>query len=299
MSESWSESTLECLRNNLVDVVVTADQTFIKFLCANEKVLVPTGMKRMGSTVKSDDKRKGVTLMLTAYVRGKRRSGGLEAGLLPPFMVFNGKIGKTLDKRYKDWSRRPGHSGSMNFQSKHWFDGVITLRWINWLVAQFPDYEKLGMIWDDCPSHKFSGVIARLSELENMNRLISILIPPGMTSILQLGDIAVNAPCKKFLRQRYLAWQFAEIQRRKAKGVTGRLVVKIDREILMTWAEEFIDNFNFKESTGETDIIIPVLTKVGQNCFTSNLEPFQKWLDSLNKNALYKSLLESHTAVDL
>ena len=135
MSVSWFESTLECLRNNSVDVVITADQTFIKFLCADEKLLVPTGLKRVGSTVKSDDERKGVTLMLTAYVRRKRGSGVLESGLLPPFMVFNGKTGKTLDRRYQDWSRRPGHSGSMNFQKKHWFDGVITLRWINWLVA--------------------------------------------------------------------------------------------------------------------------------------------------------------------
>ena len=67
----------------------------------------------------------------------------------------------------------------------------------------------------------------------------------------------------------------------------------------MTWTEEFVNNFNFNEATGKSNIIIPVLTKVGQNCFVSDTKPFANWLDSLNANALYKSLLESHTAANL
>ena len=43
------------------------------------------------------------------------------------------------------------------------------------------------------------------------------------------------------------------------------MFVKINRETLMTWSEEFVDNFNLQESNGITDIIVPVLTKVGQN----------------------------------
>ena len=95
---------------------------------SQENLLVPSGVKRVGTNVQSDDERKGVTLMLAAFVWKTRESPKLKAGLLPPFVVFNGKTGKTLDKRYKDWHRRQGHSGSMNFQSKHWFDGPITLR---------------------------------------------------------------------------------------------------------------------------------------------------------------------------
>ena len=201
--------------------------------------------------------------MLTAYITRSRDDGTLTAGLLPPFMVFNGKTGKTLDNRYKDWSRRPGHHGSMNFQTKHWFDGVITLRWINWLVAKFPDHLKLGLVWDDCPSHKESHVKARLEELEAEGRLVTFLIPQGMTSILQLGDICLNAPCKNFLRKKHLEWQFRELRHRREEGMRGRQVIKIDRELLMTWTENFIDNFNFKEERGETNILIPCLTKVG------------------------------------
>ena len=48
-----------------------------------------------------------------------------------------------------------------------------------------------------------------------------------------------------------------------------------------------------------TNIIEPCLTKVGQNPFTEDTDPFLAWLETLNKNALYKSLLEAHTAENL
>ena len=37
----------------------------------------------------------------------------------------------------------------------------------------------------------------------------------------------------------------------------------------MTWVEMFVDDYNSKERSGVTDIIIPCLTKVGQNIFKS------------------------------
>ena len=67
----------------------------------------------------------------------------------------------------------------------------------------------------------------------------------------------------------------------------------------MTWTEKIVDDFHFKENNGITNLIIPCLTKVGQNCFNSNTDSFTSWLDSLNKNALYKSLLAAHTAMNL
>ena len=97
-------------------------------MLAEEKLLVPTGVSRVGSSVETDDKRKGVSLMLSAFTKRLEGNSTFECGLLPLFMVFNGKTGKTLDRRYSDWSRRDGHFESMNFQYMHWFDGIITLR---------------------------------------------------------------------------------------------------------------------------------------------------------------------------
>ena len=67
----------------------------------------------------------------------------------------------------------------------------------------------------------------------------------------------------------------------------------------MTWAEMFVNNFNHKEKNKITNILVPCLTKVGQNAFSSDTEPFDNWLKSLEINALYKSLLSARNPVNL
>ena len=71
----------------------------------------------------------------------------------------------------------------------------------------------------------------------------------------------------------------------------GKLSVEV-----MTWTEEFVNDFNIKEKYGVTNIIIPCLSKVGQNIFSQDNETFFKWLEGLTENALYKALLNAHTA---
>ena len=85
----------------------------------------------------------------------------------------------------------------------------------------------------------------------------------------------------------------------RSGGQSGRITVKITRENLMEWVENFVDDFNVKETMGKANIILPCLTKVGQNCFEHDQAAFETWLTSLKKNALNKSLLEEHTAVKL
>ena len=68
---------------------------------------------------------------------------------------------------------------------------------------------------------------------------------------------------------------------------------------VMEWVENFVNDFNDKETVGITNIILPCLVKVGKNCFSHDHAAFETCLTSLNKNALYKSLLEAHTAVHL
>ena len=72
--------------------------------------------------------------------------------------------------------------------------------------------------------------------------------------------------------------------------------MKIDREQLMSWSEDFVNDFNSKEHSGELNSIYPCLTKIGQNIFQPIDDSFENWLNSLCKNALYKSLLEAQTA---
>ena len=112
----FSETVRKRLQDHSVVILLTADQTFLKFLLAKEELLVPGGIKRVGTNVKGDDERKGVTLMIAAYIWRNKTNGVIKAGLILPFIVFNGKIGNTLNKRYQNWSQRPGHFGSINFQ---------------------------------------------------------------------------------------------------------------------------------------------------------------------------------------
>ena len=91
----------------------------------------------------------------------------------------------------------------------------------------------------------------------------------------------------------------AQIETRRKTGEKGRLKIKITREMLMTWTEDFIKDFNYKERSGQTNIIAPCLSRVGQNCFAPDNEAFVAWLDSLSTNALYKAMLDAHTATKL
>ena len=67
----------------------------------------------------------------------------------------------------------------------------------------------------------------------------------------------------------------------------------------MIWCEDFVKEFNVKERSGLTNILVPCLTKLGQNIFSNEEEPFTQWLESLTENALYKALLNAHSAMDL
>ena len=40
------------------------------------------------------------------------------------------------------------------------------------------------------------------------------------------------------------------IEQSRAEGVKGRLSVKVSRDQIMSWVENFVDDFNDKETTG-------------------------------------------------
>ena len=112
--------------------------------------------------------------------------------LLKHFIVLTGTTGPdkngspTLDTsdHYMKWPRRVGNTATIAFQKKHWFDAVITLRWLKWLLRQYGEDEIIGLIWDHAPGHRDSRVQEFLEA--NKDRLVTHLIPSGMTSILQV-----------------------------------------------------------------------------------------------------------------
>ena len=101
----------------------------------------------------------------------------------------DGQKGKILDKRYSDWHERPGHCAKITFQPNHWFDWEITLTYLKWLVNQFEPNTKIGLIWDQAPSHKETSVQQYLEEQQAANKLFTSFIPAGLTSIVQVSDL--------------------------------------------------------------------------------------------------------------
>lgn len=93
--DSWREDSEEAaqkIRENLseCDVIVNADQTFLKLYMERDTVLAPVGTKRVGGKVKVADKKAGITVMFVVEMFSNK--------ILPAFLVFNGTK-KTESKR--------------------------------------------------------------------------------------------------------------------------------------------------------------------------------------------------------
>ena len=105
MPDNWYELSKECVakirsdfKDKGVTQVVNADQTFINFHPTSDdgRIICPTGSKRVGTTVQSDEKL-GATLMVTVTAEGK---------ILKPWWVFTGQ--KCLCVSEAEHDRRKG-----------------------------------------------------------------------------------------------------------------------------------------------------------------------------------------------
>lgn len=110
---SWRElaiagalRTRNRIREEDVQVVIAADETFLRFHDASSTVVAPEGAKRVGTAMKSYEK-EGCTLMVSMEM--------ISSQLLPPFVIFKGQFAKTLMKRWQGYSK-----SSVLFTSNHW-----------------------------------------------------------------------------------------------------------------------------------------------------------------------------------
>ena len=89
-----------------IDVVLAADETFIRFHESFDTVLAPIGEKRIGSTARIDNKM-GCTVLPTMDMSA--------SCLLPPMIIFTGVFGGHLMKRWRNYS-----NSLVLFTEKHW-----------------------------------------------------------------------------------------------------------------------------------------------------------------------------------
>ena len=106
-----SSRICETMRAAGVQRLINADQSFFLFYPEDSQVIAPVGTKRVGTTIKTDEK-KGCTVM-----------GAMEmfsSTLLPPFVVLQGAHDGVLAKQWLEYT-----GCYVTFQPKHWFDKLV------------------------------------------------------------------------------------------------------------------------------------------------------------------------------
>ena len=275
-----------------VTMVLNADQTFINFYHESKYVLAPTGVKRVGGTVAAADEKLGITFMVTCDLNSSK--------VLPPFLVFTGVSGARLDKQYATWHTQGGdvkHTARVCFQKKHWFDWQITLRYLKFLDEHCPAGEVIGLVWDMAPSHCHSEVKKWLDEKLAEGRMCYFVIPAGMTSILQICDLLLNAPVKSMIKAYYTMWRTAQMRELRRQGLLGHIKLKVNRPALIGWIEDVVRDLNRKELSKRS--IEACFTSAGQNPFRHDEEKFVAHLDSLSMSSMYAALTEAAKAVHI
>lgn len=71
-----------------VDVVINADETFVLFHMQDHKLIVPTGIKRVGTAAQVDNEKVGATVLIACEFKTSM--------ILPPMVIFTGVYGAKL-----------------------------------------------------------------------------------------------------------------------------------------------------------------------------------------------------------
>ena len=200
-----------------------------------------------------------------------------------------------LDCRYESWIEDgEGRTATVTFQKKHWFDTDITIRWLKWLRKQFPN-QRIGLVWDHAPAHVNKVVEQFLREASTW--LTTALIPGGLTSVLQVCDLIINKNLKQHIRTMYYQWRAEYVRRlRREEGIQGKLNVKIPRDTLIDICERAVEKMN--QVQHENPTIREMFRKVGQDPFVDCSVKFKEHLDNLEKDTMYKTIINRQTATE-
>jgi len=76
-----------------VDVVVNADETFVLFHMQDHKLIVPTGIKRVGTAAQVDNDKVGATVYIACEFK--------TSTILPHMVIFTGVYGAKLMQQWE------------------------------------------------------------------------------------------------------------------------------------------------------------------------------------------------------
>lgn len=297
-SEVNVEEIVAVLKEAKVEVVINADQTFIRYYPESDYVCAPKGAKRIGGNLSSNEK-SGFTLMVGAELNS--------SSLVAPFVVFDGtkkKSARNLQQtswwKYRNWkSEAPGRTATVTFHPKHWFDEDISIEYLEHLLELYPG-KKIGVIWDACRAHTTPLVLRFLEE--HSDRIVCVGISGGLTSVIQVCDLVANKDLKQFIKNRYYTWRTEFIKKKRAELIQAgtpseRITIKIPRDVMIKIVEEAIKEFNEKEQQRQS--IRKTFRKVKQDPWNDSSEEFKAHLDSLEEDAMYKALYDNQTEMEV
>jgi hypothetical protein len=83
----------ELFRAEEVDVVVNADETFVLFHMQDHRMIVPTGVKRVGTAAQVDNDKVGATVLIACEYNTSM--------IRPPMIIFTGVYGAKLMQQWQ------------------------------------------------------------------------------------------------------------------------------------------------------------------------------------------------------
>ena len=264
-----------------VDVVVNADETFLLFHPLGDRLVAPTGVKRVGTVVQADNEKFGATVLIACEYK--------TSSILPPMIIFTGVYGAKLMSQWAGFDK-----AKVIFNESHWMTSNTAIIYVAYLRTMFQG-KRIGLIWDKHTSHYSEEVlnfIAKSNEENKDTTVVVELVDEGLTPIIQVPDVAVNKVFKAAVKKRYHQY------RSELPLVIGKKV-SVTREQLVDFVLQAIDEIN--EDNNDNLFIHDAFKKCGLNPWSKNnsLKAFKDHLDSLEENMILKAMLTNQTALPL
>jgi len=304
LSEANAADLRTLFKEKEVEVMLNMDQTFVNFYIEETHVIAPKGTKRVGGKISAEVK-KGFTLMVIVNM--------LTSEIDAPFLVYDGTKMKdakyperTLAYKYKNWrGSASGRTAHMAFQKKHWFDVDITIECLDFVLDVLYPGKKVGISMDHAPAHMAAEVIEYIERRTDEGRLVMGFIDGGLTSILQVCDLAANKQLKAIIKKLYHQWRAEYVRAERAKTPDEplrRVKLKMNIEKMTEITEAAVKEFNRLERKDNRRSIAKTFKSAGQDPWDHCEEAFKEHLDALEKLPMYKMMearIEARTGVVL
>jgi len=244
-----------------LDLICNMDETPIFLNMPPSKTIAKKGSKTVFIRTQNQEKVR-ISVLLTIAADGTK---------LPPFVIFKDKKHGKNEENLKKLSMVQNGEVFIACNENAWSTTHIMKKWLNkvwipYITKKNPEDNRGLMIIDSAPSHIKPSLLDYITKKKQKY----ILIPPGMTRVLQPLDVSINGPFKQYMKNLYID----ECIRNKD------INMKISREQILKWILEiWHDETKIKKEmveksfkicgisnslNGEEDTMIQVINKINE-----------------------------------